>query len=110
NNLSILPNAEMGNAAYQQRHGMVLIESRIHNVHGAFEADVDGIYETQDLVVATAAMPHADWRRARAFAWLTGLVHFDKLLQVPLIVANKVHGVGYRPLIEAFLAVDGGRF
>ncbi len=34
NNLSILPNAEMGNPAYQRRYGMVTVSSEIINIHG----------------------------------------------------------------------------
>ncbi|MSR16003.1 MAG: radical SAM protein, partial [Gammaproteobacteria bacterium] len=34
NNLSILPNAEMGDPAYQKKYGMVTVESKIVNIHG----------------------------------------------------------------------------
>ena len=63
NNLSILPNAEMGDPAYQAKYGMVTVESKIINIHGErIELD-DDVPEVQDLVIATAAMPLADWRR-----------------------------------------------
>lgn len=109
NNLSILPNAAMGDPDYQRRYGMVTVESRIINIHGALEESEDGIYETQQLVVATAAMPAPAWRRARTFAWMTALLHFDKLLQIPFIVAHELEGIRYRDLIEAFVDVDGER-
>ena len=83
NNLSILPNAEMGDPAYQAKYGMVTVESKIINIHGErIELD-DDVPEVQDLVVATAAMPLADWRRTRVFCWMTALLHFDKLFQIP---------------------------
>lgn len=110
NNLSILPNAAMGDPEYQRRHGMVTVESRIINIHGAKELAEDGIEETQQLVVATATMPHADWRRARSFGWMAALLHFDKLLQIPFIVAHESAGLRYRHLIEAFLDVDGVQY
>jgi radical SAM superfamily enzyme YgiQ (UPF0313 family) len=108
NNLSILPNAEMGDPAYQAKYGMVTIETRVHNIHGTLQVEADGIYEVQDLVVATHAMPAADWRRSRTFGWMSALLHFDKLLQIPLIVAHEVSGASYRQMIEAFMseAVD----
>ena len=106
NNLSILPNAEMGDPAYQARYGMVLIETKIINVHGSLEEDIDGIAEMQQMVVATAALPPADWRRARVLAWITALLHFDKLVQIPLVVAHEVSGIGYRTLLDAFIGVD----
>src|SRR6185437_455091 len=34
NNLSILPNAEMGDPEYQRKFGMVTVESKIINIHG----------------------------------------------------------------------------
>ena len=109
NNLSILPNAEMGDPAYQAKYGMVTIETRVHNIHGTLEVEADGIYETQDLVIATHAMPPADWRRTRTFGWMSALLHFDKLMQIPLIVAHEISGASYRTMIEAFMsaAVDG---
>jgi len=110
NNLSILPNAEMGDPAYQAKYGMVLVETKIINVHGSLEEDVDGIAEMQQMVVATSAMPKADWRRARVFAWTTALLHFDKLIQVPLVVAHEVSGIGYRALVEGFVAPDPVRY
>lgn len=109
NNCSILPNAEMADPEYRARWGLVTVECPIVNIHGALEETEDGIRETQELVVATAAMPAGDWRRARAFAWMTALLHFDKLLQIPLVVLHALGGIGYRRLIEAFMAVETSR-
>ena len=81
NNLSVLPNAEMGDPSYQKQHGMELVDSEILNVHGAFESSIDHIIEVQKLVVATDAMPKNSWIKTRVFSWLTALLHFDKLLQ-----------------------------
>src|SRR6185369_4657117 len=84
NNLSILPNAEMGDPAYQAKYGMVTIESKIINIHGErVESDAE-IVEMQELVIATNTMPKDDWARTRAFCWWAGLLHFDKILQIPL--------------------------
>jgi len=110
NNLSILPNAEMGDAAYQARYGMVTVESKIINIHGERVELDDDVPEVQDLVVATAAMPRGDWRRTRAFCWMTALLHFDKLFQIPLILAHGISGISYRDIIEAFMTPDEERF
>ena len=110
NNLSILPNAEMGDPAYQKKYGMVTVESKIINIHGErIELD-DDVPELQDLVIATAAMPPADWRRTRIFCWMTALLHFDKLFQIPLILAHGISGIAYRDMIEAFLLADPKRY
>ena len=33
---------------------------------------------------------------------MAGLLHFDKVLQIPLVVLHETCGVSYRELIEAF--------
>lgn len=108
NNLSILPNTEMGDPEYQKKYGMVTVESEIINIHGERVDLDDDVPEVQQLVVATATMPPEDWRRIRAFCWMTALLHFDKLLQIPLIVARETAGVHYQDMIEAFMRVDAG--
>ncbi|UYN97351.1 MAG: cobalamin-dependent protein [Enhydrobacter sp.] len=106
NNLSILPNAEMGDPAYQKKYGMITIESKIINIHGERVELDDDVPEVQDLVIATAATPLADWRRTRVFCWMTALLHFDKLFQIPLILAHGISGISYRDMIEAFMAAE----
>lgn len=110
NNLSILPNAEMGDPAYQAKYGMVTVESKIINIHGERVELDDDVDEVQDLVIATSAMPHDEWRRTRVFCWMAALLHFDKLFQIPLIVARGLSGIAYRDMIEAFLGVDAREY
>ncbi|MDI1266027.1 MAG: cobalamin-dependent protein [bacterium] len=110
NNLSILPNAEMGDPAYQAKYGMVTVESKIINIHGERVELDDDVPEVQDLVIATAATPLDDWRRTRIFCWMTALLHFDKLFQIPLILAHGISGISYRDMIEAFMGADPERF
>jgi radical SAM superfamily enzyme YgiQ (UPF0313 family) len=109
NNLSILPNAEMGDPEYRRRYGMVTVPSKIINIHGERVELEDDVPEIQDLVVATRSMPPADWRRVRAFCWMTALLHFDKIFQLPLIVAHEISGLAYREMIEAFTNADRAR-
>lgn len=110
NNLSILPNAEMANPSYRELYGLVTVRSRIINIHGERVELEDDVPEYQELVVATGSMPRADWRRTRAVCWMTALLHFDKLLQIPLIIAHKTAGLSYREMINAFMTVEGDRF
>jgi radical SAM superfamily enzyme YgiQ (UPF0313 family) len=105
NNLAILPNAEMGDPVYQAKYGMETIETKIINIHGERIERDDDVAEVQDLVIATASMPRAEWARTRAFCWMTALLHFDKLFQIPLMVSNQHTGLSYRSMIEAFMQV-----
>ena len=110
NNLSILPNAEMGNPEYQKRFGMKSVVSEIINIHGAREELDDDVAEVQDLVVETASMPREDWRRTRSLCWMTSFLYFDKILQIPLMVLHELSGVSYRRMIEAFMEADAGSY
>ncbi|MEQ8396077.1 radical SAM protein [Thalassobaculum sp.] len=110
NNLSILPNAEMADPEYRARHGTETVRSRIINIHGVRTNLEDDVPEFQELVVATSTMPPYDWRRTRIFCWTVALLHFDKLFQIPIALANALGGVGYREVFEAFMDVDAGKY
>lgn len=101
-NLSILPNAEMGDPEYQKRYGMVLVETKVINMHGSLAESDQGISETQQLVVGTHTLPMEDWVRTRAYAWWSAFLHFDKILQIPLILLHELCLVSYRQLLEVF--------
>lgn len=109
NNLSILPNAEMGNPEYQKLHKMEVVESKIINIHGSL-LDTEEVYETQSLVIATDSMPQEEWVKTRAYSWLVALVHFDKLLQIPIIIVQNILGVEYREIFDLFLKNDPKEF
>ena len=104
NNLSILPNAEMGSVEYQEKYGMEIVETKMINIHGNLGEWVDDIYETQQLVVSNNVLSREDWVRCRSFAFMTSLIHFDKLFQIPSILLNVNYGIKYKELINAFLA------
>jgi len=103
NNLSILPNAEMGDPEYQKKYGMEIIESTIINIHGSLAESREEVSEVQQLVVATGSMPREDWVRTRTLCWMAAFLHFDKVMQIPLILLHEVCGLSYRDLFEAFL-------
>ncbi len=105
NNLSLLPNALMGDSEYQQRHGFEVVETDIVNIHGALSAD-NPVKEKQQLVVGTRTMPKPDWVKARVFGWITALLHFNKLLQVPFVVLHSLYGIPLRDLLTCFMNAD----
>ena len=104
-NLSVLPNAAMADPDYRSEHGMETVFAPILNMHGFLNEETDDITEVQELVIATATMPRAEWRKARAFAWMTAFLHFDKLLQIPFIVLHELSAIPYRHMVESFLDV-----
>ena len=105
NNLSVLPNAEMGDPEYQKKYGMQTVVTKVVNIHGSLE-DEEEVYEQQELVIATSSMPREDWVRTRAFCWMAALLYFDKVFQIPLTVVHEGTGLGYRELLELFSEGD----
>lgn len=102
NNLSNMPNVEMNDPEFQEFYGMEMVKTKIINIHGKRVETPDGIDEWQELVIATHAMPSSDWVRTRVFSWMTGLLYFNKLLQIPFIILHEIYGIGYRDLFELF--------
>lgn len=101
-NLSDMPGAEQSDPEYKKKYGMVIQKVRAVTYHGSIYDPKWEIAEDEDLVIATNTMSIPDWARTRAFAWMTALLHFDKILQLPLIVAKEVCSTSYRELIEIF--------
>jgi len=104
-NLAILENTEMASPEYIKKFGLISQECRMVSHHTRVDVDND-IPETQILVVGTNTMPKQDWVKTRVFCWMTSLLHFDKLLQIPFIILNKSYFLSYRQLIEWFLIYD----
>lgn len=102
NNLSILPNSGMGSIEYQQKHRLQIVTTDLINVHGSAEQTAGDIAEKQQLVIGTMSMPTLDWARARAFCWMTALIYFDKLLQIPLLIIHHLYDIPYRKMLEGF--------
>ena len=110
NNLTVLPNAPMAAPGDMRRYEMAIVQSPIVNIHGALkDADRD-IVEMQPLVVGTSTMPREEWVRTRAFSWMTALLHFDKVLQLPIVVTHGVTGLPYRRILESFSEGDLSRW
>jgi radical SAM superfamily enzyme YgiQ (UPF0313 family) len=105
-NLTILENTSMAGSMYQQEHGLKIVESTYLSHHSSLDR-CNGIGETQSLVIGTKSMPEKEWIRARVFAWMTSLLHFDKLLQIPFVVLHETCGCSYRELIETFTRREG---
>lgn len=104
NNLSILPNAEMGAVEYQLLYGFEKVMTQIINVHGSKKLLEDDVQELQELVIATKHMDKQDWVLARVFAWWVAFLYFDKICQIPLMVLTSKSGKTTVEIIEYFLS------
>ena len=90
----------MGNPRYQKHHGIETVEQQTINIHGSLVEEE--IIETQQLVIATNTLPRTDWVKTRVFSWMAAFLHFDKVIQIPLIMMHELCGISYRDLIETF--------
>ena len=104
NNLSILPNAEMADPDYLKNNKIRIVEGPIVNIHGSLdESPQDGIHEKQQLVISTNTLNFKDWKKTRIYASISELIYFNKLLQIPLLVLNKIEKIEFQALFEYFM-------
>lgn len=105
-NLSILPNAEMGDIEYQKKYKMEIVKTKIINIHGEKLKIGDDVDEYQDLVVSTNTMSRNDWIKTRAFAWWVAFLHFNKIFQIPILFLRNYFNLSYKKIFNSFINPD----
>ena len=101
-NLSILPNAEMGDVEYQKKYKMEIVKTKIINIHGEKLKSVNDVAEYQELVVSTSTMSRNDWIKTRAFAWWIAFLHFNKIFQIPILFLRHYFRFSYKEIFTSF--------
>jgi hypothetical protein len=109
-NLAILPNAPMSDPEYRMKHGLITVENEIINIHGSLIDTGEEIQETQELIIETNTMSRQDWAKTRVFSWMTALLHFDKLLQIPFVLLHELCQCSYKDLIASFMVNEPTEF
>ena len=51
-------------------------------------------------------MPKDDWVRARVFGWMTALLYFNKLLQIPFVILNGFYSLSFKTIFETFILAN----
>jgi len=105
-NLSILPNAAMADPAYIEKYGLEIVECPVVNIHGSLASTDNDIIERQELVVATHSLSREEWVEMRLFSWTCALLYYNKILQIPLLLLNRLYRVPFSDLIEGFMNAD----
>tara|TARA_X000000950_G_scaffold288169_1_gene403671 strand:- start:12959 stop:14992 length:2034 start_codon:yes stop_codon:yes gene_type:complete len=105
-NLSILPNAEMGDVEYQKKYKMEIVKTKIINIHGEKLKSGDDVAEYQELVVSTSTMSRNDWIKTRAFAWWIAFLHFNKIFQIPILFLRHYFRFSYKEIFTSFSNPD----
>lgn len=103
-NCYVLPNAELGDPAYQAEYGVEFVTIPYVFSNDAVSESRDGLAEQQQMVVACKSYSREDWVKMKTYAWFSELLHFNrKLLQLPLMVLHLQLGLSFRTLFEAYM-------
>ncbi len=105
-NLSILPNAEMGDVNYQKKYNMEIVKTKIINIHGEKLEHGNDVFEYQDLVVSTSTMSRKDWIKTRAFSWWVAFLHFNKIFQIPILFLRYYFKCSYQEIFMSFSKIS----
>ena len=103
NNLTVLPNAEVGDPTYQELHGIETRRIRVVHVYGEQDHYADDVPEFQELVVGTSTAKSGDWVKIRAFAYLIDFIFYDKTAQIPLLMMQEFSNVKVADVAKAIL-------
>lgn len=95
-----LPNTEQQDEKYIALHGLKTRSMPAMLTHGTPDDTVPR--EMQDIVIATAAMPHEDWLRAYLHMKTVEVFHAQGLLQ-DIAVALHARGMSYRDFYAKLL-------
>jgi hypothetical protein len=96
-----LINSEMADPAYVAEHGIRTVCMPIMWLHASVEDDPHP--ETNDIVVATSAMPTEDWRRMYLFGWAIQAFHCLGLTQSVALFMFARLGMAYSEFYERLL-------
>lgn len=98
----LLPNSEMSDPAYVERHGIKSVKSPVLFLHGSTISDP--YPEHYHLVTETNTLPPDDWMRAQMFAWAVQCFHHLGLTQIIAREMHDVWDISYRSFYERLLA------
>ncbi|MBK8995135.1 MAG: radical SAM protein [Myxococcales bacterium] len=97
----LLENAEMSEPDQRERYGIV---SRWLAMASFHHEALEHVQELEEVVVATAALPPGDWKRAHAFGYFLAAAHNLGLLDVVLRVVWHTDELDPRDFVERLLS------
>jgi tRNA A37 methylthiotransferase MiaB len=103
----ILPNTELADPAYMEKHGIITARIPLAEVHGSYRSG-DLVQEFEENIIGTNTMPVPDWKECAVIAWIVQLLHGLKIGfdVTEWLVSN--YNVSYMDLY-AFLATSNVR-
>ena len=98
---SMLPNSEMSDPEYVEKHKIKSVKMPILLAHSTPDEESSGEY--QDMVIETSSMSNDDWKRGYLFYWaVQGLHCLGPLQKIAMLFRNRF-GVKYSDFYEKFI-------
>lgn len=98
-NCTVMPNAEMGSAEYQEKYQIKTVTIPIFTAHSMHNEN-DPTIEYEPIIVQTYTMNLSDWRKMHHFAWVVQCFHMLGLLQCVAIFLRYWTQISYREFYE----------
>jgi len=103
--LIMLPNAPLSHKDMLEKHSMDCIRVPLGGYPGSrFAPPV--VEEQIWLAVGSSSMPRENWIQARTYAWMTGLIFFGRLAQIPILLARHLFDIPYKTIFQAIMDAD----
>ncbi len=71
---TILPNTEMADSSYIEKHGIKTVRVPLTEIHGKVRHP-DYVVEYEDVIIETNTMNKSEWIECAIFSWMTQLTH-----------------------------------
>jgi radical SAM superfamily enzyme YgiQ (UPF0313 family) len=107
-NVYILPNAELADPDYRKEHGIKSVKLPYVPPHSQVQAPPEGILEWQEMVIAAQSFSPQDWQEMRIFAWMTHILYFSRVLQLPMMLFQQYNVANYATVLSYFCETDLG--
>ena len=102
----VLRNSEMADLDHMTAQGIV--KQRVPLMDNHSSTSPDEIPEFNDIVIATASMPHSDWRQAYMISWMVQALHCLGLTQYLAMDHWRVNG-SYMAFYDKLLRLHRGQ-
>ncbi len=89
----VYPNAQMGDAAYQEKFGIKTSKIPLLGIH--YNPEFNGVQEYFDIITETASMPKDDWVKACMFSVVLQTFHHLGLLRYFAIYLHCENNLSY---------------
>lgn len=100
----VLPNAEMGQKAYQEKFGIKSTRVPFNLIHSNSNRSEDDIVEYSEYITSTFSMNEEEWARSLLFASYVQGLHNLGLLRAVAIYYRKEYGISYDDFYNELIA------